>query len=337
MRTKLIFFALSVSVALGQTVDVARVFHLIHVDSERDLKEFATLIRTMSDASDVTTDAAQKTLSVRGTASQIAIAEWLFTELDQPQLPDSVPQTYRVLVNGDDVVRVLHVPNAAGVQQFQEIATAVRSIADIRRAFTYTASRAFAVRGTADQVEAAEWVVHELDQPANVRGADSPEHRMIDPVIHADTSVRVFYVPYTTTVQEFQEVATLIRSIGDIRRVFTYNARRAMVVRGTPDQMTLVSWLKEELGKSTASNPAASQTYTYPDVERDGATLIRVFYMKNMPTVPAFQTAVTQIRMATKMRRVFTYNASRAVAVRGTAEQLAMTEQMIKERQIAAK
>jgi hypothetical protein len=335
MRTGLVLFALGVSVGLGQAVDTARVFQLTHVDSEQGLREFATLIRTVSAASDVTTDAAQKTLIVSGTASQVAIAEWLFTELDQAQLPDSVPQTYRALGNGDDVVRVLHIPNAAGVPQFMEIATAVRTIAEIRRAFPYTASRALAVRGTADQVEAAEWVVHELDQPVGAKRIDSAVHQMID--THGETEMRVYYVPYTTTVQEFQEVATLIRTMGEIRRVFTYNARQAMVMRGTADQLALAGWLNAELGKSAVPNPAASRTYTYPSLDRDGERLVRVFYLKDMPTVTAFQLAVTQIRMATKMRRVFTYNASKAVAVRGTAEQLAMAEQMVKERQIAAK
>ena len=48
-----------------------------------------------------------------------------------------------------------------------------------------------------------------------------------------DDVVRVFYLANTGTVQEFQEVATLVRSIGDIRYTFTYNAPKAAALRGT--------------------------------------------------------------------------------------------------------
>ena len=70
-----------------------------------------------------------------------------------------------------------------------------------------------------------------------------------------------------------------------------------------------------------------------------GENIVRVFYVKNVPTVQAFQQVATQIRTATSIRRVFTYNATMAMAVRGTAAQMAMAEQMLQDRarQVAAK
>jgi hypothetical protein len=58
-----------------------------------------------------------------------------------------------------------------------------------------------------------------------------------------------------------------------------------------------------------------------------------------VPTVQAFQQVATQIRTATKIRRVFTYNATMAMAVRGTVAQLAMVDQMLQDRarQVAVK
>ena len=61
--------------------------------------------------------------------------------------------------------------------------------------------------------------------------------------------------------------------------------------------------------------------------------------MKDVPTVAAFQQVATQVRTATSIRRVFTYNATMAMAVRGTAAQLAMVDQMLQDRarQVASK
>lgn len=65
----------------------------------------------------------------------------------------------------DDVVKVFYVKNATSVQEFQEIATAVRTVAEIRRVFTYNAQRAMIVRDTVDKVALAEKLVQDLDKP----------------------------------------------------------------------------------------------------------------------------------------------------------------------------
>lgn len=337
MRAKLILIALSVAVAFGQ--DVSRVFHLHHIDKEQDLNEFATLVRTVADSPKLSSDFSQKTISVSGTPVQIAVAEWMFTELDRQSLPEFATKEFKVPNKEDDVARVFFLHNTPTIQDFQEIATTVRTIAEIRRVVAFNAPRALAVRGTADQVAATEWMVRELDQPMGAKRTDTREYQMIDLAKRGSTAVRVFYLPYASSVQQFQEVATLVRTIGEIRQVFTYNAPRALIVRGTPDQVALAAWFASELGKPVTAETVASTTYTYPDVYHDSENLVRVFYVKDAATVQAFQQVATQIRTATKMRRVFTYNETRALALRGTEAQLALAEQMLKDRalQIASK
>ena len=65
----------------------------------------------------------------------------------------------------DEVVKVFYVTNVTSVQEFQEIATTIRTVAEIRRVFTYNAQKALIVRGTADQVALAEKLIHDLDKP----------------------------------------------------------------------------------------------------------------------------------------------------------------------------
>ncbi len=77
---------------------------------------------------------------------------------------------------------------------------------------------------------------------------DNPtKHRDYD-----DEVVKTFYITNATTPQEFQEIATAIRTVADIRRVFTYNAQRAMVVRGPVDAVALAEKLVHDLDKPKA-------------------------------------------------------------------------------------
>lgn len=334
MRAKLILFVVAAVAASAQ--DVARVFHLHHIETEQALNEFATTVRTLADIPQVATDFAEKTMSLRGTAIQIAIAEFLFTELDRQTLPEFATKEFHAPNKEDDVVRIFFARHTATVQDCQEIATTLRTVADIRRVFTLSTTRALAVRATADQVAAAEFLVRELDQPADAKRTDSREYRMIDTTWRPEPALRVFYLPYTSTVPQFQEIATLVRTIVETRRLFTYNAPRAMIVRGSPDQLALAGWIVHELAKP-ATPGTASQIYQYLEDDRTGEPLVRIFYVKDVPTVPAFQQIATQIRIQTKMRRVFTYNESKALTLRGTEAQLALAEQMLNDRQIASK
>lgn len=340
MRAKVIPFLILASVALAQDAE-SRVFHFHHIAATQDLNEFATLVRTMSEAKSLTADDSHKTMSVSGTPMQIRIAEWLFVELDRRTLPEFATKEFKVPNKEDDVVRVFFLPNAATVQAFQEDATVVRTIGEIRRVFTMNTTRALAVRGTANQLAATEFLARELDQPADAKRTDSRDFNMFDPADHSSdhgaTAVRVFYLPYASTIQQFQEVATLTRTIGEIRRVFTQNAYKALIVRATPDQIALTNWIVHELGKPVSADVTASQPYVYPDIYHDGENVVRVFYVKDVATKPAFQQIATQIRTTTKMRRVFTYNASNAIAVRGTEAQLAQTSQILADRQLAQK
>src|SRR5207248_11126589 len=125
------------------------------------LQEIATDIRGITAIPEVSVDTKQRTLTLQGTAAQIAAAEWLSSPLDESapaQRPEN-PAAHEYRLSADDVVRVFHLAHAPTPQVLQEIATDVRSIADIRRLFTYNKSTAMTVRGDPSQIALAEWVV----------------------------------------------------------------------------------------------------------------------------------------------------------------------------------
>jgi hypothetical protein len=83
--------------------------------------------------------------------------------------------------------------------------------------------------------------------------ADTPAQKMAAYELQAPDrgadAVRVFYLTHDETPQDMQEIVNLIRTEADIQRMFPYAARRAIALRGTPDQIALAEWLFNELDK----------------------------------------------------------------------------------------
>ena len=69
---------------------------------------------------------------------------------------------------------------------------------------------------------------------------------------YEENVVKVFYLQNTTSVQELNEISVAIRSVTEIRRLFTYNAQNAILARGTVDQVALVEKLLQDLDKPKA-------------------------------------------------------------------------------------
>ena len=69
---------------------------------------------------------------------------------------------------------------------------------------------------------------------------------------YEDEVVKVFYLKNPTSVQEFQEIITGIRSVTDVRRMFTFNAQNAVMVRDTVDKVALVEKLLHDMDKPKA-------------------------------------------------------------------------------------
>ena len=244
MRIVTLGLALAAGLACAQTADLhERIFYFSEPKSTQQLMEAATVIRTIADIKDISANSDQKTLTLHATPVQIAMSEWLFNELDTSPPQAAVSHEYRVPGSADDVVRIFYVPYAPTVQDFQEMATLVRTISNIQRVFTYNAPKALALRGTPAQVELADWLVSALD-PA--RGSVTGEYRMPGT---DDDVVGLLYLPHTATVQDFQKAATRIREAAQIRRIFTYNTPRAVALRGTAQQIAQAARLVQELDK----------------------------------------------------------------------------------------
>ncbi|MGB9605259.1 MAG: secretin N-terminal domain-containing protein, partial [Bryobacteraceae bacterium] len=66
---------------------------------------------------------------------------------------------------------------------------------------------------------------------------------------YEDYVVKVFYLQNVTQPQDLQEMATNIRALTDIRRVFVSTAQNAIIVRGSADQVALAEKIVHDLDR----------------------------------------------------------------------------------------
>ncbi|MFN0170819.1 MAG: hypothetical protein ACKV22_30740 [Bryobacteraceae bacterium] len=333
----LVINALLITLVAAQTPpapqNVDRVLRFAHTGSEQGFQEIATLIRSMTDIRKLSFEETPKGLAVSGTPGQVALAEWLFYELDQSgdrQLPW---REYRISDDGTDSVRLFYLKHSRKPEQLQEVATVVRTTAEIRRLFTCNGPNAIAARGTAEQMRLAEWLVNRLDQPSA-----QPLRPAAVPYQMSNTGrdvVTVFYLPHVEAGQALQETAVIVRLLADMRWVFLCNATKAMTVRGSAEQIKLAEWLVNEFnqpadreGLQRDKQPHAACEYRFPGSSDD---LVRVFHLARTQAPPRLQDIATRVRVGSQVRRIFTFTNGPAIALRGTSNQLAQAQRLVKE------
>jgi len=296
----------------------SRSFHLTQNETADQMNQIATLIRSTGGIQQIWADDLQRTVSVTGTSAQLDMAAWYVKQLDQATPPPS-PQDYQA--GSDDTVRMFFLSHVSTSQQLQEVVTNLRAIIDIKRLFIYDTLHAVAMRGTGSQIAMATWLVNQLDQAVGV-----PSPAPNDYALSGDDVTHVFNLSNPRVPMETQEMVTLIRSVADVQRIFTYNARKTIVVRTSPDHMALTAWLVKQLDRP-ASTPSVTVQYTLP---RGPDNIVGVFYLPE-PSRERLNKAATQVRTTARVQRLFTYGTLGALAVRGTLEQLATAEKVIEE------
>ncbi len=66
---------------------------------------------------------------------------------------------------------------------------------------------------------------------------------------YAEQVVKVFYLSNVTAPQEMQEMLTVLRTVVDVQKVFSFTSQNALIVRAEADTMALVEKLIADLDK----------------------------------------------------------------------------------------
>jgi hypothetical protein len=231
--------------------------------------------------------------------------------------------------------RVFYLTNTGTSQQFQEVLTTIRAVADVKPASVSVADRSFTLQATDEQIKLVDWLVNELNRAApepppapQPQNSTAHEYR----VAGADDVVRVFYITWSRQPQDLQEIATITRSVVGIRQLFTYTTLKAMTVRGTAAQVAIAEWLVNELNKpvragtAAAPNPNLPHEYRIPGGNEES---VRIFYLANRETPRELMEVAVALREGTGIERLLVNDAQKAIAARGTPDQMASAERLV--------
>ncbi|MEP6714656.1 MAG: hypothetical protein ABJC09_03725 [Terriglobia bacterium] len=240
MRVLLLIVSLA---AVGAAQNIQRTVHLTSPVSTQASQEMMTILLTVADLKDTNADARAQTISFGGTAGQVALSEWIIGVLDQPpsqdagqkQIRDSATWQYTVPGTPDDFVRAFYLKNISNPQGMQELLTNLRTVADVQKIFNYTPLMAIVLRGPAEQVKLAAWMIDLLDQPG--QPAENPAAFHYTSPLHKEELVRVFYLPRISQSKQLQDVLTAVRTKAKVEKAFYCSHPAALVLRGTADQM----------------------------------------------------------------------------------------------------
>lgn len=221
------------------------------------------------------------------------------------------------------IERTLHFAHLTDPQSLMEAATVIRSTGLILHAKMDAPSKTLAPRGDAEQIALAEWLLSRLDQPSTAK------HPPIQKYVvkgSAKGEVRVLFPRGALTVQGLQELITVVRSVTEIQQAFTFNPLKAAVLRGTADQVAMAEWVYNQLD-GQPSGLEYRQVGSADDV-------VRVFFLAPSKALAELQQNAAVIRKTAMIRRMFLYNPGPALTARGTPDQIAVAEQMLKDAQL---
>jgi hypothetical protein len=336
-RAAVAVVALSLLAVSAQTPapEQERTFPLTAAKSAQEAQSLVNLIRTVADIRQLSLASDERAINARGTSTQIAVADWLFSEFDNPAPQGLVIRSFPVPGGTDDVARVVHLPNVSA-QQVLEIVNLVRTLGDVQRMFPFGGT-ALAMRGTPAQADLVEWLVRALVDPgAQTRSPAVYEYRAMGPpsLVAYDavnSAVLVFYLKNVATPQGVQEIVNLARTIADCQRMMVYNERKVIALRATPAKAALVEWLVSELDKPAP--PAGDSTlHEYPlsgslDGRReiDPPEVVRIVH-PTARNAQELQAIMTRMQSAGVLQRTMLCTSQGAIALRGTVSQVNLAE-----------
>jgi hypothetical protein len=214
--------------------DVVRVNFLANVTGPQPTQELLTVLRTVADIQKIFNFTSRNAVVVRAKSTDIAFAEWIIDQLNLPssQKPDATPRVYPDVTPHNLVARVNYLTNIPGTRETQQLLTVLRTVGTIAKVFTYTSPHAFVLRASAADMDRAEWLIQELDQPSAPANAGAQTYQTPG----ADDVTRIFFLT-NASEQQLNAALSAIRTETKNNKAFFMGAPAAVVVRGTADQV----------------------------------------------------------------------------------------------------
>ncbi len=150
--------------ALTRTPE-GRVLYYAHNATAQQCQPIINAVRTIPELTKVFPVMEKGALALAGPADRVALAEWLFGQMDQPAPATAFHASATYDGGGLGVSQVFFLPGSVSEQSFQAIVTNVRAIGPGLKAFPSTPTRTVAVRGTPTQLTQAAGILKNAGNP----------------------------------------------------------------------------------------------------------------------------------------------------------------------------
>jgi len=297
-----------------------------------EIQEVVNIMRSAAEIQKVTADNDRATITLTAPIAQVALSEWLFHQLDySAEAHPSGAAQYQFDDPKNPAVRVFYLANMSNAQQIQELVNVIRATAEIARITAYNRLHAIIARGSARQIELAEWVVAHLDLPGNppVPPPTAATAYECENIHDTGVAARIFYLHNVRQPQDRQEVVNTIRSITEIQRITIFNPDSAIVVRADNQQAAAAEWLIGHLDQPAGTQPANAVEYQLSD---EHTPIVELYYLAHLSNAQDIQTLINAIRGRTQIQRITASNLVRAIILRGSGNQVAQATALVQEK-----
>jgi hypothetical protein len=315
-RTILASVVFSVLSYAQSSSTVTATYHFTIPLTPQGIKDATTILKTVAPLPEVSFDAGTATFTFTGAADAVNFAEWVLSQLDKPA-GDNSSHEYR-LASGD-VGRVRFIQPDAKPQQVQEQVTILRTVADVQKIFAFNQNLAMVMRGQEWEILFSDWILDQLNQPAGQKPDTTPLAFTVGgPDFRGlGHQARINTLASVTGPRETQELLTVIRTVADVQKIFSYTSMHTFVVRAGDTDLARTEWIIRQLD-SRSGPPQKGGTFAVPGAD----DVTRVFYLPNS-TPEWVQSAVRGLRSEANIGKIFAMSSLGNIVVRGTSDQIA--------------
>lgn len=229
----------------GNPDDIAMVYPMTNIKDLRSLQEVITTLRTVIDLQLVYNISSAYMLVFRGSASRVAQANFLMSELDRAPQPKQTAVidhfTITDPVRGSDTLTAYHLTHANNDITIQAIVTMLRTVSDTQKLYNVNSNATLSLCANQSDTRVAEWLIGKLDRSA----ADSEENQLQMPG-GKDDVLRVFYLSHLTAANQIQSLHTSVRRTTAIKKSYWTASPATLIVRGTGDAVEAAARLVKQ-------------------------------------------------------------------------------------------
>jgi hypothetical protein len=210
------------------------IFRLARTEPPQVLSELVNASRTVPEITEMYPVSQANAIVARADQDKLDKAEWILRQLELPAAQDRpVAKSQLASPHVTQELRVLYTREALPAPAFQEIVSVIRAIPPVMKVFPVTSKGAVAVAGPADEIALGEWLFQQLDRPAPDPSLGSPSHDA-----PSGDTVQVFFMRASLTEENLRDAVNRLRGVTRPYRVLSCSASRAIVVRGTPAELS---------------------------------------------------------------------------------------------------